>query len=217
MTVTFGRVDGSWSDAPAIVVGTGPSLAGFDFERLRGLGHVLAVKEAAWDLPFAEACFGLDIPWMRRRHDRIVGLAERMDVYLAIPPVGLPIGHEAVTGATYLVRRRTCETFSDDPAEVESGGNSGFGAVNVAYLKGARQIVLFGFDYTKGHYCPDRYAHHRPDHNAHYWPRWGENFRATRAQLRQRGVSVINASPASTVDAFPKLEIDEAINLLRRR
>jgi len=215
--VEFGRVEPvDWGDRPAIIVGTGPSLAGFDHDRLRGLGNVLAVKEAVWDLPFADACFGLDLPWMRRQGDRLIDVAARMQLYLAIPPVGLPPGHRPIPGAIHLVRRRTCNQFSEDPAEVESGGNSGFGAVNVALLKGARTIVLFGFDYTHGHYCPDRYAHQRPDHNARYWPRWGDNFRITLPQLAGMGASVLNASPGSTVDAFPKVTIDEAVEHLRR-
>lgn len=209
-----------WDDRPVILVGTGPSLAAFDFERLRGLGRVVAIKESIWDLPFAEACVGLDLPWMRRQADRLADVAKTIPLYLGVPKHELPHKHVVIPGAIYLDRRRVGNELSDDPEVIEFGGTSGFGAFNVAYLKRARSIYLFGFDFTTaggGHYCQSRYGHHPDPHfNQRYWPRWGSNFRSALPQLARAGVTVINASPISTVDAFPKCGIDEALQRLDR-
>lgn len=213
----FSRVSSPWwDDAPALLVGTGPSLAGFDLNRLRGLGHILAVKSSVWDLPFAEACFGLDLPWMRRENGRLAELAARMPLYLAVPKAHPPM-HTHVAGAIYLERDRQCGPLSEDLGIVEAGANSGFGAFNFAVLKRARTIFLFGYDYTGGdHYCPERYAHNPRNKNAHYWPKWGENFRLALPQLTRLGVQVFNASPASSVTAFPKVTIEQALEHLDR-
>jgi hypothetical protein len=198
-----------WDDRPTLIVGTGPSLHRFDFERLRGLGHVLAVKEAVWDLPFADACFGLDLGWIERRRDKLASLS--MELYLAVP-ASTPAKARRIRNAVYLVRRRDGDLLRTDPGEVESGGNSGFGALNLAFLKRARRIVLLGYDYDGGrHYCPERYTHLTPGHNARYLPRWGRNFDRTAPQLRAAGVTVLNASLTSTVMAFPRASIDEAL------
>ena len=203
-----------WSDKPLAIVGTGPSLKGFDFAALNDpRWRVLAVKQAVWDLPFADACFGLDIPWMRRERERLIELAARIPLYLAVPDEE-PGKYDPIPHAINLIRTRVCDVMSEKPTHIESGGNSGFGAVNLALLKRARRVVLFGYDYYAGHYCEDRYAHNAPGHNARYWPRWGENFIRCADQLKGCGMTVINASPRSTVDAFPKVTIAEGMRLL---
>jgi hypothetical protein len=201
-----------WSDRPVLIVGTGGSLKGFDFKMLDGLGYILAVKEAVWDLPFADLCFGLDLNWIERRKEDFKKLT--MPIYLAAPVDS----HEKcidIESAFYLKRRRRANGLSEMPNEIESGGNSGFGALNVAVLKKARSIYLFGFDYGGAHYCVDRYSHLPAGHNAKYLPTWGTNFVAALPQLKRLGVEVTNASPNSSVSAFKKCSIDEAIGLIK--
>ena len=198
----------------AIIVGTGPSMIGFDFDRLRNRGPVLAVKEAYHDLPFCDAVFGLDLPWMRWGAEPLAALAKRKPLYLAVPDQ--EIDHTFIPGAIYLRRSRRCDAFSDNPDTIEAGSNSGFGAVNLAYLKRAKTIILFGFDYSGQHYCPQRYQTRPEDHNRRYLPLWADNFHATLGQLHAGGVTVINASPKSVVSAFPKFSHEQALEHLDR-
>jgi hypothetical protein len=142
-----------------------------------------------------------------------------MQVYLSVPVGMREDQYTIVPNAIYLDRIRVTNTLSTNPKKIESGGNSGFGAVNLAFLKKAKTIYLFGFDYSPsgGHYCPDRY--NQPvNHNARYWPRWGDNFINIKDQIAVAGVTIINASPESTVKAFPKVSIAKAMDdLLGRR
>jgi hypothetical protein len=206
-----------WWDAVAII-GCGASLTGFDFRRFNIPGiRILAVKEAVWDLPFADAVFGLDRPWINRQADKLREL-RGPEIWLA--PTGAEQGNHiaSIEDAKYL-RLRRFEGLSDDPGIIQSGGNSGFGAVNLAYLKRAKRIVLFGFDYTEAnghHYRPEQYHWYRAGQNARYWKNWGDNFRSCLPQLKRNGVEVINASPVSTVDAFPKVTIAEGLEYLSR-
>jgi hypothetical protein len=209
----LGRVEGPWwDDKPLAIVGTGPSLKGFDFSRLDLPGvRVLAVKEAVWDLPFADCVFGLDRPWINRQAERLNALT--MEKVFSVEEEYRPCA--IVEGATYILRTRH-PGLSEDPAQIQSGGNSGFGAFNLAYLKRARRIALFGFDYRDGHYCEDRYHWYAPGQNARYWTNWGGNFTACLPQLARAGIDIINASPTSTVRAFPKCTIDEGVAWLCR-
>lgn len=200
-----------WDDKPLAIIGTGPSLKGFDFSRFNIPGvRVLAVKEAIWDLPFADCVFGLDRPWINRQADKLRTLAtpKVFSVELEYGPCA------EIEGALYIQRSRFAG-LSDDPAVIQSGANSGFGAFNFAYLKRATRIALFGFDYLAGpHYCQDRYHWQPTDHNERYWRNWGDNFIDCRAQLAKAGVAVMNASPISTVVAFPKCSIEDGLTWL---
>jgi hypothetical protein len=204
----FGRVgEPWWNDRPVAIVGTGPSLKSFDFGRLRGPWHVLAVKQAYHDLPFADTCFGLDLPWMAHHAVELADLALRMPLILAVPSDHA----QCITGALYVRREVKCEGLSDDLDWIEAGQNSGYGAVNLAYLKRAKRIVLFGYDYGGEHYCEERYVTRPKDHNARYMPGWAANFRWMVKQLAAAGVDVVNASPLSRIDAFTKCTIDEGL------
>lgn len=222
----FGQVtEPWWQKTPLAIVATGPSLKGFDFGRFQagadtGAFRVLAVKEAIWDLPFAQAVFALDTPWMIRCADRLRSL--KCEIYLGIPPENKFHRRDKqaplIENATYIDLTRH-EGLSDDPALIQSGGNSGFGAFNLAYLKRAKHITLFGFDYFENgaghHFRDDCYQWYEPGRNERYWKNWGDNFTGCLAQLRKSGASVMNASPRSTVSAFPKCSLDEGIARLK--
>lgn len=93
------------------------------------------------------------------------------------------------------------------------GGNSGFQALNLAVQFGARKIVLVGFDMRL-----DRGSHwhgkHPPglnnpsDSNLVIWRRV---LNGAARQLAALGVEVLNASPVSTLTAFPIVTFEEAL------
>lgn len=217
-----------WDDKPTAIVGCGPSLKGFDLNRLNIAGvRVIAVNEAIWDLPFAEAVFSLDRPYINKRGPDFSPLP--MQKFFAVEPEYGPCA--VVDGASYFLRSRF-DGYSDDPSIIQSGANSGFGATQLAYLKrGPARAhwwhwVLFGFDYLDHpdvHYNHARYQAidkvwaASPRHNGNYWRNWGDCFLGCRAQLDLAKIRVINASPITTVRAFDKCSVDEGVwHLLAR-
>jgi hypothetical protein len=197
---------------PVLLIGCGSSLSGFDFERLRGLGTIIGVKEAIWSIPtLATCCFGLDYPWMCRQAAALSTL--KLPVYLAI--TGKWQSPPKISNAIFLERIRSKVTrLSTDPTKIECGRNSGFGALNLALHFGAKLIYLFGFDYGTAVYCPERYAHKRKESGNH-WPTWAKQFDCVKDQLIEAGVTVINASPNSSITAFPKVTIEQAMSELK--
>jgi hypothetical protein len=199
-------------------------MKGFDFDRLRIPGiRVMAVKEIIVDLPFADVLFALDRPWMVRRADWI---RENCKAEVFLAPTGLERDHGLVpriANATYLKLARF-EGFSDDPETIQSGGNSGNGSVNLAYLKRAgrngKPVVLFGFDYIEKdghhHYSAERYHWYPLGRNARYWKNWGDNFNACMRQITAAGMTILNASTISTVECFPKITHEQALDCLHR-
>lgn len=205
----FGRVDPPWwDDRPVALIGTGPSLKGFDFVQFEETAcHLVAVKNAMFDLPYTDAIFGLDFQWVKKHNSILEQLAaDHRQVYLSVM-------EPSVKGAIHLRFRQTQEGgLSDDPGVIECGFNSGYGALNLAYLKGARQIVLFGYDYRGGHYCPERYPEYRP-HEA--WESWGAHFSTTLEQLERRRIEVVCASPDSAITCFRRVSVEEGLRMLQ--
>lgn len=191
------------------LVGTGESLRGVDLSRLHEVGHVVAVKQSLPDLPRATAYVSVDTRSMRRSMVQLAIAAQHMEVYLVVPPELSPDEY-CVPGALYLQRRMVRDMMSDDPGVVESGGTSGFAALNVTYLKRARRIVLLGYDYCGLHYCHDRYPH-QTRRNYLGWSRWSRVFSVALAQLERAGAEVINGSLISTLDVFPRMSPQQAI------
>jgi len=212
----FGEVVGPWwNDKPVIIVAGGPSLINFDFQRLRG-AHVLAVKGSIFDIPWADAGFGLDWPRFEEWKDKLAGLSMR--IYWGIEESRLPQCPVA-DNLTYLLRKVADDNdeLSSNPGEIYVGGTSGFGALQIALMKRATKIILLGYDYN-GDYRPGGQFRHN---QAHYerkrrqdkatWQVWASYFNNVEWKIRTRGVELINACPSSAITAFRKVTIQDGL------
>ena len=95
------------------------------------------------------------------------------------------------------------------------GGNSGYQAVNLAYLFGAARIILLGFDMqrTEGkvHFF-GIHPYHRTAHDGPTEPmlvEWAKKFKQLAVDLKSEGVEVINASRATALTCFERKGIEE--------
>lgn len=98
--------------------------------------------------------------------------------------------------------------LSCDPRSLVTGRNSGFQALNLAVLAGAKRIVLLGFDGGK---AKDGRSHWFGDHpeatpDAVY-SYFRQAMSAAENAMNDLGVEVLNCSPGSMIDSFPKHEI----------
>lgn len=83
------------------------------------------------------------------------------------------------------------------------GNNSGFCALNFAYLARPKRIYLFGFDMVGGYWYP-RYSWQGKKGGARLGT-WAREFGTAAGQLLKAGVEVLNVSPTSVVTAFKKI------------
>ena len=90
--------------------------------------------------------------------------------------------------------------------------NSGAGAVSLAALRGARRIVLLGYDCqragTQVHWHGD---HPRQLGNAGKMDGWASSFAQLAKDLQRQGVEVLNASRATALGCFPRVSLDDAL------
>ena len=198
---SYGAVSSPWwDDRPLAIVGGGPSLAGFNFERLRSRYRILAVNDSLLHLPYPpDAVFSLDNNWARHRCAEMSCF--RGEKFLAVQEEYWPY----VDQSAVMLRRLRRHSLSADQGSIHICGTSGYGALNLAYLKRAREIFLFGFDMGgSGHWHPE--------------PGWGGGialepwaaaFDDASAQLAAEGVKVWNCSPRSQILAFPRISLEE--------
>lgn len=95
---------------------------------------------------------------------------------------------------------------------VHFGDNSGYQAVNLAYLLGAGRIVLLGYDMgvrgNQTHFFGD---HPPPLKTGSDYRHWVTLFDRLAQDLADEGVQVINATRESALRCFRRATINEAL------
>lgn len=199
---------GAWKGEACFILGGGPSLAGFDAERLRGRGRIIGVNEAGLTLaPFADVLFWADARWFGWNKDRL----------------------HLHTGELKVTRKRTYQGISSEvkflrftPNRIShwrdsvGGWCGGSSALNLAYLFGADPIFLLGFDMR------DEPLERWQDgnwHNKHVEPpisgqrrnKFIPALETMALQLNKAKVRVFNCNPNSALRCFPFVPINEAL------
>lgn len=187
------------SDIIYIAAG-GPSLKNFNWRMLEGK-RVIAVNRSYEKVPNAEIIYFSDLrffEWNQR------GLLD----HSAEKITGSKLEHSKVT----KIKLTGMNGLDLNEGCIKSGNNSGYAAINLAIHKGAKTIVLLGFDMK---FAPEGDTHW---HNGYVvanrerqFTKMLPCFDTISEPLRNAGVSVYNACPDSAIKVFPKITLDEAI------
>lgn len=92
--------------------------------------------------------------------------------------------------------------------------NSGAAAISLAAARGARRIVMVGYDCQR----TGGRAHWHGDHvkelgNAGSMPKWPALFGKLAKDMRRQGVEVINATRETALTCFPRLPLEQALGM----
>ena len=188
----------------AFVIGSGPSLTGFDFARLPPAVRIGANK-SAW-LAGCDVLVTIDHNFHRNLRAEIKAFPGERIVARA--------KDELIPGVTYVKHGRA-DGFSDDP-ETLHGLNSGYAALNLAYQRGYKRIGLLGFDFKwdsgKSHFH-EGYAWQNKD-TPKYLAKWVVAFDKCLPQLEAKGVDVVNfvGPRGSGITAFETRPLEALTN-----
>lgn len=185
-----------WAARTVYLIGGGPSLSGFEFERIRGRGVVVAINDAALHVPWADAVLSIDTVWMRNRAANLRAFPGERILIAPEDRADTP----DIPGATYLVRKRGAG-ISADHGIVLTGDNSGFAALGLALMRKAGRVGLLGYDMRSPGHWHAGYAW-RSRHGARDYPAWVQNFRVLDRVARHRGIRVVNCNPRSAIRCF---------------
>lgn len=199
-----------WKGEPCFILGGGPSLRGFDGERLRGRGRVIAVNEAGLTMaPFADVLFWADGRWYDWNKDRLHLHTGEFKVTRCRPMSR----SEADIKIVRALPRRMSHWFD------ALGGWCGGGcAINLAYLLAASPVFLLGFDM---HDMPaDRWRdgnwhdrHREPPVEGQRRDNFVPAIERMVPHLDRRGVEVYNCNPDSALRCFPFINIEEVLGM----
>ena len=165
------------------VLATGPSMSQAIADQTYGRCCVVAVSDS-WRLaPWADALVSTDAAWWKSHPDAVAKFAGKR--------FGLMPSFRPVTG----VERLTIATTHT---------NSGLFGAMVAVLLGAKRVLLCGVDLN----CPGEHFFGR--HPAPLKPTTAarmEEFKRQFIRYQPRGVEIINCSPSSALECYPKGEL----------
>jgi hypothetical protein len=93
---------------------------------------------------------------------------------------------------------------------INTGGNSGHQAINLAFLAGTRRIVLLGFDMTQQKGVHWHGPHARGLNNPHegLFRDWRRALALMATDLAAHGCTVINATRDTALECFPRQPLE---------
>jgi len=187
------------------ILGGGHSLAGFNFGELIG-SKVIAINKAIYAYPAAQVLYWTDsrfYTWYKNDVDNLKNTLKytikRGNLY---------------TEDIHILRKGKVHGLEEPKDSLAHGNNSGYAAINLAYHLGARRIVLLGFDM-----CNDGKITHfhdgyptRGTGDRVYADKFLPGFKSLSAALKEKGITVFNASPYSKLKDFPIISLESALS-----
>lgn len=186
-----------------VCIGGGPSLTREDVEHCQGKATVIVVNDGYRLAPWADALMASDSAWwaLHKGVPSFAGLK-----YCLEPSARL-------WGVTVLQNTGE-EGLELEPTGLRSGRNSGAAAIGLGVHVGAARILLLGYDMqapdgeARSHWFG---AHQTPLRGGSPYDLFREKFLTMVAPLAAAGVTVLNCSRSSALEAFPRLSLAEVL------
>lgn len=110
------------------------------------------------------------------------------------------------------MRGEDCCGISRQPDTIHTGMNSGYQAIQLAYLWGATKIILLGYDMQK----TGGKAHWHGDHpkglgNCGNFSKWILAMNDLAKDLKVEGVEVVNCSRQTALKCFRRAELKDTL------
>lgn len=187
-------------EGTAVCIASGPSLTQADCELVRGLPTIVINTSyllALW-APVLYACD----PWWWDNNIRDVRESE--------------FKGELWTQDETAARIHKLNYIKSEPKPglgktvLHQGSNSGYQAINLAYLFGAKKIILLGYDMMP----MGKKQHWHKDHGngvVNPYARWLEKFENLARDLAAEGIAVVNCTRKTALRCFPWNDLETEI------
>lgn len=217
----------SFVGQPAVIIGTGPSLEPSDVELCRARGLKLFAVNNAWEF-WPHIHVTVNPEWWDVTMEEETDLwtqMKAMDCWCSDLDASDKWGLKHFGWSDDAERRG----LSVNPHNVTLGHSSGFAALNIAYLMGCGPILLLGHDMR----FPAAYngLEKKPGGKRHYFGEYSKRLqRWPTVKVRKTGeldgligcyqavadrrklVDIINVTPGSALEMFPKQDLKEALD-----
>lgn len=196
-----------WSDEVCVIVASGPSVMHSLSDLAQCDAKIIAINDS-WELaPWADMLYACDYAWWKN----VGGLPG----YTGIKVCGdARAASEDWDANCVRVLSHDLLVF-DEPGTVgRGGGTSAFQALNIAVQAGCRRIVLLGVDcdISQGLHWHGAHPKGLSNPTQKLADQWRKALDNVAPILRQKNISVVNASPASTLTAYEKMPFNHALS-----
>ena len=204
LVVKYATIPKLFQDETIYIIGGGPSLKNFNFQQLQGR-RTIAINKAVIYHDSADVLYWTDgrfYTWFKNEVDSYKGLK------FSLKP-GSQYTHDI-----QILRKGKPYGLEEDPQTLAHGFNSGYAAINLAYHLGAKRIILLGFDMTNDGdetHFHDGYPT-RAAGNKIYTDKFLPGFKQLNSEIKSKGIHILNASPYSKLNIFPKITIEQALS-----
>jgi hypothetical protein len=203
------RVARLWPGETCVILGGGPSLVQADVDAVRGKARVLAIKEAgACSLPgrppmapWADVLYACDPKYWKYEQ----GAPGFAGLKYALAPQTTP------WPGVQVLRDTGHEGLELQPDGLRTGHNSGYQAVNLAVHLGCARLVLLGFDMWPGPDGQHNWFGRHPNHVVSPYAIFLARFATVAPALTAAGVTVLNASRRTVMNAFPRVALEDIV------
>lgn len=215
-----GEVTKAWEGETVICIASGPSLTKENLEMTRGR-KVIAVNDNYLVAPWAQVCYFADAKWWKWHKEGIAKswpwvsftAAQVKEAFAGFAGQKVSIEHKPQPSDedVLVLKNDGPDGLSENPQAIRTGSNSGYQALNIAVLAGAKRIVLLGYDmYYEG---AKSHAHNgHPDKMSESAYRgYATLFKTLQVPLKKLGVEVLNCSEKSRIDCFTKVSLEKAL------
>ena len=199
-----------WAGLPCYIIGGGPSVLDLDLSLLAG--QLTIGINRAYELMDPTIIFGMDARFWTWVEVGQFGpeMREKFDNYRKGFKVWLAVGGIRTYPEDFLlVEDRGMDVFSQNLLEgIGNGNNSGYAALNLAYLLGANPISLIGYDMKGDAQGAQSWFHsgYPQKQAARVYAQFREKLEKTAAPaLAAAGRKVFNLCEDSALTCFPRL------------
>ncbi len=217
--IKFGKVNSDKKYNNIIIVASGTSVKNINLNNLKNLSDtfIITVNGSGSFVPFADAWFtldpwGLDGPQLPKDFKGSLYAAvpqdfgtrfARIEQHKKIPHANITYLHRLISHNYTNVTSETAYMLglSEDTGCI-STGNSGYGALNLAYHMRPNNIFLLGFDGDTGYWYPSD----KTNRKLNYLPLMMDS---AKEQLEKNHINVYNVSPHSSINTFEKIPVDK--------
>lgn len=196
----------------AVILASGPSLTQEQIDAACCSGYYTIAINTTWEkAPAASALYAGDFLWWKSNAAKVKAAKFKGELWTQDRSAA------ARWPGIQCIRGTNRPGLGKDIIHIN--GNSGTQAINLAYLRGFKRIILLGFDMKLG---PNGEKHHHPDHPApmvqsQTFEQWLEHIDLVARDLEAEKIEVLNATPGSACQSFPMIDWREALGIVVER
>jgi hypothetical protein len=186
-----------------VCIATGPSLTSHQIDYLKGKPvKTMVVNDSYQMLPDADYMYACDNRWWEL-HIAAVKKTFTGECWTQCKKASANYKLKHITG-------KHREGLGKDI--IHYGRNSGYQAINLSYLLGAKKIILLGYDMQRTNNKSHWFGDHPGKLNTNTdYATFVPAFTRLNEDLKKEGIEVINCTPSSAIECFKKEKLEDVL------